>query len=593
MMPERIASTSKPVEQDAIPGSRLYTPSPKSTVFEHEHEHEGRAPNTKGQTPNAERLVGNHSRSGGVSSDSEMQSIAVVGMSGVFPGSPNLDSFWKHLDAGEDLIGKPPLGRWNFPATALRGGGAADAMEPPWGGFMPHVDQFDPLFFDISPREAELMDPQQRIFLQTVWHTLEDAGYYKFRLAGSKTGGFVGVAANDYANLLAMAGIPVEAYSSTGNAHSVLANRVSYFFDWHGPSEAIDTACSSSLVAIHRAIESLASGSCNLAIAGGVNVLLSPAAFMAFGKAGMLCPDGRCKSFDADANGYVRGEGVGAILLKPLQQALRDRDHIYGIIRGSAENHGGRVQGLTVPNPNAQAWLLKDAYEKAGIDPFSIGYIEAHGTGTSLGDPMEVNGLKKAFGQNLDTVRDPRCAVASVKSNIGHLETAAGIAGVIKVLLSMRHRQIPGNLHLKRLDPYIQVEGTRFHFPEKTIAWEPLIDQTNRTLPRRAGVSSFGFGGANAHVVLEEFVSASETALPDSSGAELIVLSARNTDRLRVLAGNFIEYLRSLRLETDTFVMPSLSQMAFTLQVGREALSERLAIVASDMEGLLEQLEKF
>jgi polyketide synthase PksL len=541
----------------------------------------------------AEPVAVNHSPSGGALSDSGLHSIAVVGMSGVFPGSPNLDWFWKHLESGEDLISKPPPGRWNFPANGQAAGGAVDFMEPPWGGFIPHVDQFDPLFFDISPREAELMDPQQRIFLQSVWHTLEDAGYSKSRLAGSKTGVFVGVAANDYAALLAMAGIPVEAYSSTGNAHSVLANRVSYFFDWHGPSEAIDTACSSSLVAIHRAIESIASGSCNLAIAGGVNVLLSPAAFVAFGKAGMLCPDGRCKSFDADANGYVRGEGVGTILLKPFRQALQDRDHIYAVIRGSAENHGGRVQGLTVPNPNAQAGLLKDAYEKAGIDPFTIGYIEAHGTGTSLGDPMEVNGLKKGFGQKSDVVPDARCAIASVKSNIGHLETAAGMAGIIKVLLSMRHRRIPGNIHLKRLNPYIQVEGTPFYFPEKTVSWEPLIDRTSRTLPRRAGVSSFGFGGSNAHVVLEEFAVASTVGLPDAARPELVIFSARNSDRLRALVSNFIEYLRSLRLEANAFLRPSLSQVAFTLQVGREAMNERLALIASDIDGLLQQLDKF
>ena len=540
-----------------------------------------------------ERSVSDHSPSVSTSPQPNVQSIAVIGMSGVFPGSPDLSRFWQHLDSGKDLISKPPPGRWNFSAKALGAQGAVANMEPPWGGFMPNVDQFDPLFFDISPREAELMDPQQRIFLQTVWHTLEDAGYSKSTLAGSKTGVFVGVAANDYANLLAMAGIPVEAYSSTGNAHSVLANRVSFFFDWHGPSEAIDTACSSSLVAIHRAIESIISGSCTVAIAGGVNVLLSPAAFLAFGKAGMLCPDGRCKSFDSDANGYVRGEGVGAILLKPLQQALKDHDHIYGIIRGSAENHGGRVQGLTVPNPNAQGWLLKDAYEKAGIDPFTIGYIEAHGTGTSLGDPMEVNGLKKAFSEDSGMVTNARCAVASIKSNIGHLETAAGIAGIIKVLLSIQHRRIPGNIHLKRLNPYIQVEGTPFYFPEKTVAWDPLVDRANRTLPRRAGVSSFGFGGSNAHVVLEEFAVAPRTEVPDSVRPQLMLLSARNPDRLNALVSNFAEYLRSLASEPNNLLGPSLSQIAFTLQVGRQAMNERLGVIASDIKELLQQLEKF
>ncbi|HEY0791119.1 MAG TPA: SDR family NAD(P)-dependent oxidoreductase, partial [Chthoniobacterales bacterium] len=351
--------------------------------------------------------------------------IAVVGMSGVFPGAPDLNAFWTNLKECRDSITRTPADRWQD----VTGSSSPErALDAPWGGYIDGVDKFDPLVFDISPREAELMDPQQRLFLQAVWHTLDDAGYRRADLAGTKTGVFVGVAANDYANLLAVHGVAVEAYSSTGNAHSVLANRVSYFFDLHGPSEAIDTACSSSLVAIHRAIESIMSGSSEMAIAGGVNVLLSPGAFLAFGKAGMLAADGRCKTFDARANGYVRGEGVGAILLKPLSRAQRDGDRIWGVILGSAENHGGRVQSLTVPNPNAQAQLLQDAYVRAGIDPFTIGCIEAHGTGTALGDPLEINGLKKAFGRNTGAVIEPRCAVGSVKTNVGHLETAAGMA---------------------------------------------------------------------------------------------------------------------------------------------------------------------
>jgi polyketide synthase PksL len=521
------------------------------------------------------------------------QSIAIVGMSGIFPGSPNLQAFWENLEAGLDLISKPAPERWSFPAAPE--GTGSSSTEPPWGGFMPGVDQFDSLFFDISPREAELMDPQQRLFLQTVWHALEDAGYRKSDLAGSKTGLFVGVAANDYANLLAMSGVPVEAYSSTGNAHSVLANRVSFFFDWQGPSEAIDTACSSSLVALHRAIESMASGSCDLAFVGGVNVLLSPAAFQAFSKAGMLSADGRCKTFDFRANGYVRGEGVGAILLKPLKKALQDRDHVYAIIRGSAENHGGRAQGLTVPNPNAQARLLLDAYSRAHIDPSTIGYIEAHGTGTSLGDPIEVNGLKKAFAESAGEVREPRCAVGSVKANIGHLETAAGIAGIIKVLLAMQHRRIPGNIHLNQLNPYIQVEGTAFYFPEKSVPWQPMIDQANRELPRRAGVSSFGFGGANAHVLLEEFSAQplEERGSGEHEQPELFIFAARGRARLTELVSNFIAYLRSLDSRESGFPKPSIRQIAFTLQVGREPLNERLAVIASDFEHLTEQLEEF
>jgi acyl transferase domain-containing protein/acyl carrier protein len=521
--------------------------------------------------------------------------IAIVGMSGVFPGSPDLDTFWRNLDEGKDLIARAPSERWYFASASPMPGSTAAQMESPWGGFIPDPDKFDPLFFDISPREAELMDPQQRLFLQTVWHTLEDAGYKKSDLAGTKTGLFAGVAANDYANLLATHGVAVEAYSSTGNAHSVLANRVSYFFDLHGPSEAIDTACSSSLVAIHRAIESIASGSSEMAIVGGVNVLLSPGAFLAFGKAGMLCQDGRCKTFDVRANGYVRGEGVGAILLKPLSRARRDGDHIYAVVIGSGENHGGRVQSLTVPNPNAQAQLLQDIYARAGIDPFTISYIEAHGTGTSLGDPIEINGLKKAFGQNPGQVPEPRCAVGSVKTNIGHLETAAGIAGVIKALLAIHHRRIPGNVHLQEINPYIQVEGTPFCFPKRSVPWEPLRDREGRAVPRRAGVSSFGFGGANAHVLLEEYSEPVDIleAQNHLAGPELFLFSARDPARLKEVITHFLTYLRRLTEHPIEPLSPDLRRIAYTLQVGREPMDERLAVIASTAAELAGELAKY
>jgi acyl transferase domain-containing protein/aryl carrier-like protein len=417
--------------------------------------------------------------------------VAVIGMAGVFPGSPDLEAFWRHLAAGADLIGQPASERW------------PDA-DRPWGGFIDGIDRFDARAFDISPREAELMDPQQRLFLQAVWHAFEDAGYRREEVAGTRTGLFAGVAAADYASLLAAAGVAVEAYSSTGNAHSVLANRASYHFDLRGPSEAIDTACSSSLVAIHRALESLRGGSCTQAVVGGVNALLSPAGFTAFRRAGMLSPDHRCRSFDARANGYVRGEGVGVIVLKPLSRARRDGDRIHGVILGSAENHGGRVQSLTVPNPVAQAELLVEAWARAGIDPATLGLLEAHGTGTALGDPIEFNGLKRAYAAAVRAGDRARCAIGAVKANLGHLETAAGIAGVLKVLLALRHRVIPGNPQLERLNPYVQPAGTPFHFPTRAEPWLAPVGPDGRHGPRRAGVSSFGFGGANAHVVLEE-----------------------------------------------------------------------------------------
>ena len=342
-------------------------------------------------------------------------------------------------------------------------------------------------------------------------------------------------------------------------------------------------------------MESLASGSSEMAIVGGVNVLLSPGAFLAFGKAGMLCQDGRCKSFDVRADGYVRGEGVGAILLKPLSRAQRDGDRIYAVIRGTGENHGGHVQSLTVPNPNAQGELLRDVYARAGIDPFTISYIEAHGTGTPLGDPIEINGLKKAFGLNLGDVLEPRCAVGSVKANIGHLETAAGIAGVIKALLAIHHRRIPGNVNLQQINPYIQVDGTPFCFPQRSEPWVPLLDRYDRSIPRRAGVSSFGFGGSNAHVLLEEYseefdVSEKKTQV---SRPELFIFSARDSGRLKQLVINFVAYLERLAEDSTKLRSEDFGSIAYTLQVGREAMDQRLAVIASTVPELAGQLTKF
>ena len=309
----------------------------------------------------------------------------------------------------------------------------------------------------------------------------------------------------------------------------------------------------------------------------------------------MLCEDGRCKTFDVRANGYVRGEGVGAILLKPLSRARQDGDHIYAVIIGSGENHGGHVQSLTVPNPNAQAQLLQDVYARAGIDPFTISYIEAHGTGTSLGDPIEINGLKKAFGQNLGEVPEPRCAVGSVKTNIGHLETAAGMAGVIKALLAIHHRRIPGNVHLQQINPYIQVDGTPFRFPQRSEPWEPLRDRKHQTVPRRAGVSSFGFGGANAHVLLEEYSEPVDISEKQNQidRPELFLFSARDSARLKEVVTNFLAYLRHLTEDATEQPSPDLRRIAYTLQVGREPMDERLAVIASTVAELSGELTKY
>ncbi|MGA1867996.1 MAG: thioester reductase domain-containing protein [bacterium] len=509
--------------------------------------------------------------------------LAIIGMSGVMPQSENLDVFWKHLEEGKDLITEIPKERWDW--TQYK-----DKTKVKWGGFMKEVDKFDALFFGISPREAELMDPQQRLFLETVWKTIEDAGYKPSDFSGTKTGIFVGVATADYNELLGRKNIAVEAQTSTGRFHSITANRISYLLNLHGPSEPIDTACSSSLVAMHRAVKAIRSGDCDMAIVGGVNVMLTPTLHISFSKAGMLCEDGRCKTFDKQANGYARGEGVGAILIKPLHKAEADGDHIYALIRATAENHGGHATSLTAPNPNAQAELLIHAYEEAGIDPATISYIEAHGTGTSLGDPIEINGLKKAFkelytkwGKPFPT--EPHCGIGTVKTNIGHLETAAGIAGVLKMLLAIQHKKLPATVHFKELNPYVQLEGTPFYIVAKTEEWETLKNIYNQPIPRRAGVSSFGFGGVNAHVVLEEYTQPSARPTIESHSPYIIILSAKNRERLTAYATKLLEFIRTANC--------SLADMAYTLQVGREAMEERLALVVSDMGELSSRLIEY
>lgn len=522
--------------------------------------------------------------------ESPEQAIAIVGISGVMPQSEDLEAFWENLSAGKDLITEIPSDRWDWREYYGDPLKEANKSNSKWGGFMHEVDKFDPLFFGISPREAEMMDPQQRLFLQTVWKAVEDSGHRVSDLSGTRTGLFVGVATNDYIDVMNGRGIPLDGHSASGNSHSVLANRVSFLLNLRGPSAPIDTACSSSLVALHRAVLAIQAGDCDMAIVGGVQVMLSPAAYISFGMAGMLSGDGRCKTFDASANGYVRGEGVGAVLLKPLAAAEADGNPIYAVIKATAENHGGRVTTLTAPNSLAQKELLVKAYEKAQVDPTSVGYIECHGTGTSLGDPIEIQALTKAFGElyqrhGLAPASAPHCGLSSVKTNIGHLETAAGIAGILKALLAIKHKQIPANLHLRELNPYIQLEGTPFYIAEKLTPWKEPVDRDGRTLPRRAGISSFGFGGANAHVVLEEYVPKAAAATEAARGPQVFVLSTKDESRLREYARNLCSHL--CRHEVD------LHAVAYTLQRGRDEMPERLAIVAASSEELVSKLTHF
>ncbi|MEF3115178.1 SDR family NAD(P)-dependent oxidoreductase [Streptomyces chrestomyceticus] len=515
------------------------------------------------------------------------QPIAVIGAAGRFPGAPDLDTYWANLVAGRDSVTAFPLDRYD--ATYRRVAEAADF--PRHAGVLDDVDAFDAEFFRVYPREAELMDPQHRLALETVWSALEDSAYTPSDLPRN-TGLFLGVSGTDYATLLTTYGVEPDAFTSTGNAHSMLANRISYVLDLRGPSEPVDTACSSSLVAVHRAVEAIRSGACEAAVAGGVNLLLSVDTFVSAHRAGMLSPDGRCKTFASDADGYVRGEGVGAVVLKPLAAAERDGDAILAVLRGSAENHGGRANSLTAPNADAQAELVTTALR--GTDPDTVGYIEAHGTGTALGDPVEVRALQTAF-RRLGATGRASCGLGSVKTNIGHLEAAAGIAGLLKVVLAMRHGVLPATLHCREINPYIELDGGPFRIVRENEPWPSPRTADGRSAPRRAGVSSFGFGGANCHVVVEEYVQddagtealeASETVDTTDTTDVIVPLSARTPQQLTEAAGNLLAYLEG----PDP---APLRSVAWTLQAGRQAMAERVGWVVRSRGELVGRLRAF
>jgi polyketide synthase PksL len=491
--------------------------------------------------------------------------VAVIGMAGRFPGAADPDAFWQLLREGRQALSDLPLDRYDA-AYAAR---VAAADFPKRGGFLDGIDRFDAGFFSLSPAEAERMDPQHRLFLETAWAAVENAGYRPRGLAAD-TGVFVGVSGNDHALLMAARGVEADAQAATGSSHAMLANRVSFVLDVHGPSEAIDTACSSSLVAVHRAMEAIRGGRCGMALAGGVNLALALESCLGPQRAGMLSPDGRCKTFADDADGYVRGEGVGAVLLKPLGAAERDGDRILGVLIGGAENHGGRAGSLTAPNARAQADLIVSALN--GIDPAGIDYVEAHGTGTALGDPVEVNALKAAFARAAEPFGGRRfapasCGLGSVKTNIGHLEAAAGIAGLIKLLLSLRAGELPPSLDCPRLNPYLDFSDGPFTVLRRSRPWPASPDR-----PRRAGLSSFGFGGTNAHLVVEDYRPAAPSPRRDGQ-AMPVTVSARTPEGLRRLAA-------ALAARAGNATEP-LEDIAWTLASGREPMEERLAFVAA------------
>lgn len=504
--------------------------------------------------------------------------IAVIGVSGRYPKAPDLFTFWENLKNGMDCISEIPRDRWDDARVQAELG-----KHSRWGGFIDGVDEFDPLFFRISPREAQELDPQERLFLQEVWHLFEDAGCPPSSFsqqARDRMGVFVGVMYGEYQLHScgcheAAGGIPVS------SLYGSIANRVSYFFDFHGPSMAVDTLCSSSLTALHLAVQSIQSGECDEAVVGGVNVSIHPNKYLLHARSSMSSSDGRCRSFGNGGDGFVPGEGVGAVLLKPLEAALRDGDQVYGVIKSTAINHDGKTHGYTVPNPNAQTAMISEALRKAGVSAQAVSYVEAHGTGTALGDPIEISGLTRAFG-NTEPVSQ-YCAIGSVKSNIGHLESAAGIAGLTKILLQMRHKKLVPSLHSRELNPEIPFEETPFFVPQTLTEWQrPLIKcgGSSRVGPRLACISSFGAGGSNAHAVVEEYeVPGVDDLQMEPREPQLIVLSAKDPDRLRIV----IERLRDFIAQNPAC---RLVDIAYTLQVGREALEERLAFTVNSLDEL-------
>ena len=525
------------------------------------------------------------------------QDIAVIGLYGRYPLAEDLRTFWVQLKNGKSGIRQVPETRWDWRRYFESEGNEKKAgIYSKWGGFIEDADKFDPHFFKISPREARSMDPQERIFLEAAWAVIEDAGYTIQRLLrdGRDIGTFVGVMNGNYEWLSG------EAYAKGSlpeaqSAYWSIANRISYLFDFQGPSLAVDTACSSSLTAVHLACECIRKGDCRMAVAGGVNLILHPMHFQRLCRLGMLSRDAKCKSFGVGADGFVDGEGVGTVLLRPLDDALAHGDQIYGIIKGSGINAGGKTGGFTVPNPNAQSDLIVSAILKAGIDPETVTCIEAHGTGTELGDPIEVAGLTRAF--RTYTSRTGYCSLGSVKSNIGHLESAAGIAGLTKVLLQMKHRQLVPSLNSEKINPHLRLEESPFYVQQHLADWpQPVVMDENGEkirLPRRAGVSSFGAGGANAHLILEEFQE-SEFKVQSSKfrvEPQLIVLSAKNEDRLREYAKRMVKFLDST-LNSERLTL-NLYDIAYTLQMGREAMEERLAMVVSDLAELKTRLSQF
>ncbi|UJF34759.1 beta-ketoacyl synthase N-terminal-like domain-containing protein [Paenibacillus hexagrammi] len=502
--------------------------------------------------------------------------IAIIGVSGRFAGSENVEQFWEHLQNGDCCVTEIDRRGWDLEDYYDRNAARKNKSTSKWGGLLTDIDKFDTEFFNITPREAERMDPQQRLFLEECFKAIEDSGYSIEQMAGRKAGVFVGGRSSDYKEKTLLAN-DINALTFLGTDMSILASRISYFLDLKGPSLAIDTACSSSLVAIHYACESIRRGESEVALGGGVFVINSPEFMIMASKTEMLSPDGTCKTFDNDANGIVVGEGVGVLLLKRLDAAIQDRDHIYGVIKGSAINQDGRTQSITAPSSLSQKALLVEAYQKAMIHPETISYMEAHGTGTKLGDPIEFKALTEAF--QMFTDKTQFCAIGSHKPNFGHTIMAAGMAGVLKILMAMKYRKIPPTIHFTKVNEHVDFDSSPFFLNTELLEWK-----RKEGTPLRAGISSFGFSGTNCHLIMEEAPMHESSPHMDSKPYYPFVFSAKTKTALHQ---KLLDLSTWLEKEAENY---RFEDIAYTLLIGRSSFLFRCAFIAKDAADLKEKL---
>ncbi|OZG72723.1 hypothetical protein BTA51_14455 [Hahella sp. CCB-MM4] len=532
--------------------------------------------------------------------------VAIIGIAGRFPQADDIETFWNNLVDGKDSITTIPERLWKWQDFWDESKGVAGKSYLKWGGFLNDHRNFDPLFFGMSKLEAESVDPQERVFLETVHHTFEDAGYNRKKISNYRVGLYVGIMWGQYQLYGAMD-------ASAGSSYASIANRASYFFDLRGPSIPLDTMCSGSMTTVHLACESIRSGESDMAIAGGVNLTTHPNKYFVLSKTGFASSHGRCKSFSADGDGYVPSEGVGTVLLKSMKKALQDGDRIHGVIRATAINHGGKVNGFTVPSAQAQEELVTMALEKSKLDPSTITYVEAHAPGTALGDPIEVRGLTTAFRKHTDNKQF--CSIGSVKSNIGHLESAASFASIAKVVKQLEEKTLVPSIHLENENPNIQFDKTPFYLQKSLTPWKlPLRENNGRleALPRRAAINSFGAGGANAHMIVEEYIAPTFVGNGMVDDEQLFLLSARDDITLNSLMNKYISYIdelldmRAKIEESDTVsrVMEALNQatsisssllsnddLLINLLTGAESSSKVIRAIAETCNVLLSEQE--